>query len=166
MLQALVLLIVAATLLVGGYFWVLPLDGLSENFNVVFLAIWLVLVGAIIVVQARRIMDSQFPMMRAIGVLAVVLPAYLVAFAAGYYLLAEHSAATFGGPLTRMAALYFTVTVFATVGFGDIHASDDVAMAIVTVQMVLNLLLLAVGVRALVEAVRVGRARHGAPPPR
>lgn len=160
-LQALVLPIVAAALLVVGYFTVLPLDGTDEDLNIAVLVFWLLVVGLVIVVQTRQIMDADFPVLRGIGVLAIVIPAYLVGFAIAYYLMAAHTPATFGGPLTRMAALYFTVTVFATVGFGDIHAQDDVAMAVVTVQMILNLLLLAVGVRAVVTAARVGRERRG-----
>lgn len=162
-LKVLVLPCVAAVVLVVGYFTILPLDGMGEEFNAVFLLIWLAVVGAVIAVQARQIVSAAFPVLRAIGVLAIVVPAYLVGFAIGYYLLAQYSEATFGGSLTRMGALYFTVTVFATVGFGDIHAHDDSAMAVVTVQMLLNLLLLAVGVRALFTAARLGRARQGEP---
>lgn len=160
LLRALALPVGAAVVLVFGYFRVLPLDGTDEELNLSLLAVWLVVLAVVIVVQTRQIMSAEFPLLRAVGVLAVVLPAYLVAFSIAYYLMAAHTAASFGEPLTRMGALYFTVTVFATVGFGDIHARDDAAMAVVTIQMVLNLLLLAVGVRAVIAAARLGRDRR------
>jgi len=59
-----------------------------------------------------------------------------------------------GGQLTRTEALYFTVTVLSTVGFGDITPKTDVARIIVTIQMVLDLLVLGVVVRLILDAAR------------
>ena len=56
--------------------------------------------------------------------------------------------------LTRLDTLYFTVTVFSSVGFGDISALSQNARALVTVQMVLNLLVLGAGIRVFVGAVQ------------
>ena len=44
-------------------------------------------------------------------------------------------AASFTEPLTRADALYFTVTVFSTVGFGDITAKSETARVVLIVQM-------------------------------
>ncbi len=43
--------------------------------------------------------------------------------------------ATFSEPLTKSGSLYFTVTVFSTVGFGDITPVTDTARLIVSVQI-------------------------------
>ena len=59
-----------------------------------------------------------------------------------------------GGRLTRTEALYFTVTVLSTVGFGDITPKTDVARIIVTIQMVLDLLVLGVVVRLILDTAR------------
>ena len=58
---------------------------------------------------------------------------------------------------TRTDALYFTVTVFSTVGFGDIVAVSQPARLVVTVQMLLDLLALGLVVRAFVGAVQFAR---------
>ena len=63
----------------------------------------------------------------------------------------------------RDSSLYFTVTVFATVGFGDIVATSHTARSMVTVQMVLDLILLGAVVRAFVEAVRMARTSPASP---
>ena len=42
--------------------------------------------------------------------------------------------AYFGEPLIRSGALYFSVTVFSTVGFGEVTAKADPARLIVTAQ--------------------------------
>ena len=66
----------------------------------------------------------------------------------------------FSEPLTRTSALYFSVTVFSTVGFGDITAKTDAARLVVTAQMLLDLLLLGFGARVFLSAVKLGRHRH------
>lgn len=62
--------------------------------------------------------------------------------------------------MTRTSALYFSVTVLSTVGFGDITAKTDAARLVVTAQMFFDLLALGLGVRVFVGAVKLGRQRH------
>ena len=69
-------------------------------------------------------------------------------FALVYVAMSEAQADSFNLPVTRITGLYFTVTVFTTVGFGDVVARTDTARAVVTVQMLLDLVLLGGLVRA------------------
>jgi hypothetical protein len=50
--------------------------------------------------------------------------------------MAGMSASAFGERLTHTDGLYFTVTVFSTVGFGDITAKSQAARLVVTGQMI------------------------------
>ena len=50
-------------------------------------------------------------------------------------------------------ALYFTVTVFSAVGFGDITAKSETARVVLIVQMLAYLAVLGVGARVLLGAV-------------
>ena len=59
--------------------------------------------------------------------------------------------------MTRTDSLYFTVTVFATVGFGDIFPASQIARLVVTTQMVLNLIVLGLGVRLITGAAQQAR---------
>ena len=88
------------------------------------------------------------------------LPLGLVAFAATYFLTERANGAYFSQPLTRSSALYFSMTVFSTVGFGDITAKADPARLIVTAQMFFDLILLGFGARVFLGAVKLGRQRH------
>jgi voltage-gated potassium channel len=81
-------------------------------------------------------------------------------FAATYFVLGNISASNFSEPMTRTDALYFTVTVFATVGFGDITAKTEVARALVTGQMVAGIVVVGIGARLIVDAVKHGRAQQ------
>ena len=60
--------------------------------------------------------------------------------------------------------MYFTVTVFATVGFGDITAVTETARGVVIVQMLLGLVLVGVIARVIFGAVQEGRRRQGGRP--
>ncbi|QNG19572.1 two pore domain potassium channel family protein [Rhodococcus triatomae] len=108
----------------------------------------------------RRIVRSQSPALRAVEALAVVVPVYVLGFAVTYYLAADGWPGAFTEPLTRMGALYFSLTVLATVGFGDIAAVTDGARALVSVQIAGNLLLLGLGLRVLTRTVGLARRRR------
>jgi hypothetical protein len=72
--------------------------------------------------------------------------------------MAAISASNFSEPLTRTNALYFTVTVFATVGFGDITAKTEAARLVVTGQMIVDLVTIALVVKVIVDAAKRGRS--------
>jgi len=99
--------------------------------------------------------------MRAFETLGLIIPFYLLLFASTYFLMERAAAASFTQSLTRTDALYFSVTVFATVGFGDIAAKSETARVVVIVQMLADLALLGAGARVLLGAVRLGRQRAG-----
>ena len=90
----------------------------------------------------------------------MILPLYLLVFASAYYVMERASAANFSQPLTRTDALYFAVTVFSTVGFGDITPKSEPARIVLIVQMLGDLAVLGAGVRILLGAVRLGRQRR------
>jgi voltage-gated potassium channel len=83
----------------------------------------------------------------------------LLLFAAAYFLMSQSDAYTFTSELSRADALYFTVTVFSTVGFGDISAQTEPARLVVSVQMMLDPVILGVGVRVILGAVERSRNR-------
>jgi voltage-gated potassium channel len=83
-----------------------------------------------------------------------------VLFASTYFVMARLAAGSFGTPLTRTDALYFTVTVFSTVGFGDITAKTETARAVVTGQMIADLVILGLAIKVIVGAVRRGQQRQ------
>jgi len=74
--------------------------------------------------------------------------------------MARLSPGSFTAPLSRTDALYFTVTVFSTVGFGDITAKAETARLVVTGQMIADLVILGLAIKAIVGAVRRGRQRQ------
>jgi len=64
--------------------------------------------------------------------------------------------------MKKIDAMYFTVTVFSTVGFGDITAKTDLARSIVTIQMLFNLVVLGLVAKVIFGAVDMGMKRRTA----
>ena len=58
---------------------------------------------------------------------------------------------------SRTDALHFTITVFATVGFGDISPVAEGARIVVAIQMLADLLVLGLVIQAILGAVRRGQ---------
>jgi hypothetical protein len=109
--------------------------------------------------QVRAIIRHPHSAVRAIEALAVTVPVFLVLFAATYFMLEQSNPDHFNvDSLTRTDSLYFTVTVFATVGFGDLTATSQAARVVVIAQMILDLLVLGVVVKVFVGAAEAGKA--------
>jgi voltage-gated potassium channel len=150
--------LIAAVLVV--LYYVLPLDRRWDSDTAVRLLIGLVVVAGVVVWGVRFIAGSRYPGMRAAEALALALPFFLLLFASTYFVMERNSAASFTQPLTRTDALYFTVTVFSTVGFGDITAKSEAARVALIVQMLADLVFLGAGLRVLLGAVQRGRERR------
>ena len=146
------------TILVALYF-VLPLSTRPDAATLALLLAGLVAIGGLIVFQTRAIVRARHPALRAVETLAVVIPGFLLLFAAGYFLASQARPESFSEPLTRIDALYFAITVFATVGFGDISPVSAGTRLVVAVQMIADLLVLGFVLQAIVGAARRGMAR-------
>lgn len=151
------------SVLSAAYF-LLPARRPDDGTGVLWLVLMLGVFAAVVGAQVPAIVRSRYPILRAVESLAVLVPLYLLIFARLYLANSIHDPAGFSRPLDHVTALYFTVTVFATVGFGDIVASSRSMMLLVTTQMILNLAVLGLGIRLLTSAARRGIARRGGHP--
>jgi voltage-gated potassium channel len=122
----------------------------------------LVGVGVVFALEIQAITRSPRPAIRAVEALAASIPLLLVTFAASYYALSDSDRGAFTEPLSKGSSLYLAVTIFSTVGFGDITPATDAARLAVSIQMLVDLLVLGVGIRVVVGAVQIGRERQAA----
>ena len=155
-----VLQVAGSTTALVAVYYLLPLDHSSAWSAVTILVTGLVVFIGLVTFQVRSIIRSRFPGLRAIEALATSVPLFLLLFAGTYVVMAARSAGNFGGRLTHTDGLYFTVTVFSTVGFGDITAKTQAARLVVTGQMIADLVILGLAVKTIVGAV--SRARQPA----
>jgi voltage-gated potassium channel len=151
----------ATTVLVVAAYYLLPLNNLAGISLGVTLAAGLLALTAVVAYQVRAIIRHPHSAVRAIEALAITVPVFLLLFAATYFMMEQASADNFNvDSLTRTDSLYFTVTVFATVGFGDISATSQAARIAVMAQMILDLLVLGLLVKVFLNAVQLGREQQ------
>jgi voltage-gated potassium channel len=150
---------VIGTIVLAAYF-ALPLSSDATARAGVFLGVSMIALVAIGWWHLRSVVNSPVPRIRSIAALITTLPLFLVVFATAYLMLSDSDIASFSERLTRLDALYFALTVFTTVGFGDITPATQLARAATMLQMAADLVLVGLLVRALVGAARVGVARR------
>jgi hypothetical protein len=145
-------------------YFLMPLGDRNEGPTALTLLVALVFFATLLTWQVRQIAMAQHPRLRAIEALSFSVPLFLLAFAAFYFMAARGTPTSFSQTLSRTDALYFTVTVFATVGFGDITAVTQSARVMVMIQMVGDLILVGIVARVILGAVQVGLRRHESEP--
>jgi ion channel len=150
-----------ATALVVLYF-TLPLTGSLDGSTAMLLVAGLLAFAGVVTWQVRAVLGSRHPGLRAIESLAATIPLFLLLFAVAYLQLAAADAGAFSEPLSRTDALYYTITVFSTVGFGDITPRADLARIVTMVQMLGDLLVVGLVLHLMVGAVKAGLQRRAA----
>jgi voltage-gated potassium channel len=154
-------IILLAWALILGAFFVLPIGRQSGLQEVVRIGADVALIGALFAWQIRRISVAELPELRAAEALGIVVAVFLVAFSAIYLSMSIKGPANFTQRLDQTRALYFTITVFSTVGFGDITPRTDPARLIVAAQMLLDLALIGAGVRLILNVAKARVAPAG-----
>jgi voltage-gated potassium channel len=117
----------AATVVLVALYYLLPLDHI-KNVPLTLVAGILILL-AVTVSQVRATIRARYPGLRAVEALALTVPLFLLLFASAYFTMSGTNPANFSTHLTRTDALYFTVTVFSTVGFGGHHRGQPDSQA-------------------------------------
>lgn len=100
--------------------------------------------------HVRALHHTPYPVLRAANLLSTTLLLFILGFSVTYLALFQADPGSFSEPLSKISAVYFTVTVLATVGFGDITATTDLTRAVVTLQMLTGITLIGVLVRYVV----------------
>jgi voltage-gated potassium channel len=137
-----------------GAFYVLPIGHESGVRAFTRLAADIAVIAAVFAWQIRRISVAALPELRAIEALGIVIVLFLVAFSGIYLGMSHETPFTFTERLDQSKALYFTITIFSTVGFGDITPRTDAARLVCSVQMLLDLAIIGAVVRLIFNAAR------------
>ena len=140
--------------LLGLVYVALPGNGYSGWRELGRVAAAMLLVAVVFAWQTRQVAGSAMPELRAVQALGVIIPMFLLAFASIYLSLSNASADSFTEPLDHVGSLYLTVTVFATVGFGDITPVSHTARVVAIIQMILDLAILGFAARVVFGVAR------------
>ena len=158
-IRALISMIVTFFGIIGLYY-VLPLSGRGFGARSIVVLIFAVVAFlAMLAWQVREILRAEMPGLRAVQAVVLAAPVFLTGYAALYVILSQAQGG-FTEQLTRTSALYFSVVVFSSVGFGDIAPTSDVSRLVVTSQMLAGLVFLAAVIRLFFGASRMSRERR------
>jgi voltage-gated potassium channel len=136
-------------------YFAIPLD--KEFGRLLAAALVLVAAASLIplsIRQAQLVLRSNDPLFDAMRCIVTALVLLIISFSCAYFVLATSYDNEIQGLKTKLDALYFTVTILATVGFGDITATGQAGRAVVTGQMVINFAVLAVALRVVSWALK------------
>jgi voltage-gated potassium channel len=159
-LGSVVRLSVWTSLLIGLYA-LAPLGSKPGGVIVAELALALLVFAALVSWQIITVIRSPYPGLRAAEAVAVSLTLLILVFASTFFVTEQAYPGSFTQSMTRIDAVYFTVTVFASVGFGDITAKTEAARILVTIQMMANLVMIGLIAKVLFGAVQQRRQALG-----
>ena len=149
----------SVTVLVFVYYTV-PLDRPLDAATWIGFVLGLLAFAAVIAWEVQAILASDVPRLRAIQAVAIGLPILLLLFASTYLRISRDAPDSFTEALGRTDALYFTVTVFTTVGFGDIAPRSDLARILTMIQMLTGLVVVGLVAKILLDAVQTAVRRR------
>jgi hypothetical protein len=139
-----------------------PLELPNDRGAAARLAVSVLVLVVVLTWQIVAVARSPYPAVRAIEAVAFTFPLLIFLFASTYYGMEQAVGGSFSEGLSRIDAVYLTVTIFATVGFGDIVPTTEASRIVVTVQMVVNMALIGVVAKVLLGTVQQRRAALGA----
>ena len=159
--------VLALTGVVVAYY-AIPVGEIPSSWDILFASLGLLAGLSVLVwvtVRQLRVMESYQagdPSVR-LDVLALVMFVVVPLFALGYYALEQGDPDQFAEMATKTDSLYFTMSTLGTVGFGDVHATGQLARVLVTIQIVFDLVFVAALVSVLTTQFRARAAeRRGA----
>jgi voltage-gated potassium channel len=133
-------------------YFVIPVPGrMRESSWTVLFGVGLLVLALLIVLRIRTLLHAT-EAVRARGLIVVLSCAVL------WFAYADATLAALPGEFTelhtKIDAIYFCVGTLATVGFGDVHATGQLARAAVTLQVVFNLVFLGTAVTFVTGILR------------
>lgn len=154
LLRAFLLLAVGTFLLLWG-FATAPLeefDAASLASTIAASAVAVVLLALAWLAAMKRAWRSTYAGLNTLVAGLIMVEVVVLVFAYTYASIEAAYPLEFDGIQTRLDSLYFTVTVFSTVGFGDITPDGQLARALVTIQQITSVVVLGAIVRLTVES--------------
>ena len=113
--------------------------------------------------RARAVLRSSQPFQEAVAAVAVVSTLVVVGPAAVYVAMAAETG-EFEGLVTKIDAIYFTVAIVSTVGFGDVRPVGQAARLVTTLHIVFTIVVAGGSLRLLTWAARRRLADRDADP--
>jgi len=152
-------MLIAAAVILAGY-WLLPLDWF-EGYGAPLVLLVVGMIGYLALVFRRMVhlAKASNPVVQLGESLILVIVGLVCLFAFTYAVLGAYEPDAFNVEVDKHAALYFSMTVTTTTGFGDIVATSPFSRNMVSLQMFITLIVLASAIRGVTFAAQLARKR-------
>jgi voltage-gated potassium channel len=154
--------VVVIGLVVLAFYFAVPVDSDPTGGPALRVSAAVVLFAALAAGVAGQVRRSLVDEDRRLDGLITAILAVWVLFALGFYLLSVHERGQVEGLHTKVDALYFAASTMLTIGYGDVHATGQVARGLVLVQMIFDVVFVATAAATLNAHVRRRVARRHA----
>ena len=114
--------------------------------------------------QLGAVYHAKFPTLRAAEALVLAAAMFLAIFSMIYVMQSMQDPQAFTEQLDPFTSYYFSLTVLATVGFGDITPVSTAARSVTMVQMALDLVFVAMLIRIVGGAAKLALQQRNEPP--
>lgn len=145
---------IGAVVLAVGLYFLVPVDDQASGGPVLRALLAVVVLATLAAAVLAQVRFSAREADRRVDGLVLAIVGVWLVFAFGFYLLSVHGTDQVQGLETRLDGLYFTATTMLTIGYGDVHATGQVARALVLVQIFFNVVFVAAAVSLLTMRVR------------
>jgi hypothetical protein len=141
----------------------IPIEGgIGSTAAIICASVGIVIILVVYAWQLTRVSRSLRPILAVVEAVGLVFGLFVCMFSLLYVAISTSDPSAFSELLNKAAGIYFTVTVLATVGFGDITPVTDTARLVVTLQMVIGVTLVGTAIKALSNSARSARSARSA----
>ena len=157
----------ATCVLVVALFYLIPVEPGVTGTQLVLRSIATLLAGLMVTWLILRQIRQRIvtPEGSLLG-LMITLVIGVVFFALADYVTALSGADQFADLRTKTDAMYFTLATLTTVGYGDVHATGQIARVVVSAQLLFNVVVIATGASVLTRELGSRARQRRTPGPR
>ena len=157
--------LVGVQLLLVVLFFIVPVSAEARGGLALRVAVTVLVFGALAVtVLAQFKLAVDNPNRHVDGLVLVIVSVWLL-FSITFFVLAQHQPGQVADLNTRIDALYFTASTMLTIGYGDVHATGQLARSLVLLQMLFDVVFVATAVTMITTRIRNRVGAAAAVPP-
>ncbi len=155
--------LLAGGVLVAAYAVVpVPTDAWSMGAFTLYALVCLFVFICVTVMALIRLTKARRPLFEGLAFVAIMAAILVLSYAWLYLVMSVSDPNSFTEQLNKVSAVYFTVTVLATVGFGDITPTGDIARLVVTSQMLLGFTVITIAIKTVLSSTTNAVKNKGA----
>lgn len=138
-----------------------PVDAWAIGTFTVYVVVCLFVFTFVTVMALIRLSKARRPLFEGLTFVAIMASILVLSYSWLYLVMSVSDPTAFTEQLSKVSAVYFTVTVLATVGFGDITPTGDISRLVVTSQMLLGFTVITIAIKTVLSSTTSAVKKRG-----